>query len=221
MPYTNRPIIQLLQKKLLTCGVKTLSDAELLALFIQNNTKNKTAIDLALSLLYHFGGIRNIFDAPAIELCNLAGIGKAKYIKLQAILEISQRYLEEQLINTNVISNTEAAVIYLTAKLRGHKRETFACILLNNQNRVIHYTELFYGTINNIAIYPREIVKIGLQYNASGIIFAHNHPTGTPTPSPQDQHLTNVLIKILRPLDIKVLDHIIIGSNGYASLINL
>ena len=206
------------REKLLTKGVKSLSDAELLAIFINSGTKGKTAIDLAYALLNRFGGIRNIFDADEKQICNSPGIGKAKYALLQASLEISRRYLEEQLINTNIIDNAQLASLYLTSKLRGYKREIFACLFLNNQNRVIHYEELFYGTINNTTVYPREIVKVALQYNASSVIFAHNHPSGTSTPSPQDKHLTNALTKILHQLDIKVLDHIIIGSNSCVSL---
>ena len=207
------------REKLLTKGVKSLSDAELLAIFINSGTKSKTAIDLAYALLNRFGGIRNIFDADEKQICNSPGIGKAKYALLQASLEISRRYLEEQLINTNIIDNAQLASLYLTSKLRGYKREIFACLFLNNQNRVIHYEELFYGTINNTTVYPREIVKIALQYNASSVIFAHNHPSGTSAPSPQDKHLTNALTKILHQLDIKVLDHIIIGNNSCVSLV--
>lgn len=220
MPINNWPITERPREKLLIRGVKTLSDAELLAIFIHSGTKGKTAVDLAYALLNHFGGLRNLFDASEEQICKSPGIGKAKYAQLQAALEISRRYFEEQLINTNIISNAEAAYLFLTSKLRDYKREIFACLFLNNQNRVIHYEELFYGTINNTAVYPREIVKIALQYNAASVIFAHNHPSGMPTPSPQDKYLTNTLTKILRPLDIKVLDHIIIGNNDYVSLIN-
>jgi len=218
MYISNRSHAERPREKLLVKGAKSLSDAELLAIFINSGTKGKTAIDLAYALLNRFGGIRNIFDADEKQICNSPGIGKAKYALLQASLEISRRYLEEQLINTNIIDNAQLASLYLTSKLRGYKREIFACLFLNNQNRVIHYEELFYGTINNTTVYPREIVKIALQYNASSVIFAHNHPSGTSAPSPQDKHLTNALTKILHQLDIKVLDHIIIGSNSCASL---
>ena len=218
MYISNRSHAERPREKLLVKGAKSLSDAELLAIFINSGTKSKTAIDLAYALLNRFGGIRNIFDADEKQICNSPGIGKAKYALLQASLEISRRYLEEQLVNKNIIDNPELAYLYLTSKLRGSEREIFACLFLNNQNRVIHYEELFYGTINNTTIYPREIVKVALQYNASSVIFAHNHPSGTSTPSPQDKHLTNALTKILHQLDIKVLDHIIIGNNSCVSL---
>lgn len=220
MPTPNWPMTEHPRKKLLTYGVKNLSDAELLAIFIHGGVKEKTSFDLAYTLLKHFGGMRKLLDASEEQICSLSGIGKIKYYRLQAALEISRRYLEEQLANTNIISNAEAAYLYLTAKLRGYKREVFACLFLNNQNRVIHYEEIFYGTINSIAIYPREVVKVALQCNASSVIFAHNHPAGAPIPSPQDKTLTTALTKILRPLNIKVLDHIIIGGNGYVSLID-
>lgn len=208
------------REKLLAKGATVLSDAELLAIFINSGTKGKTAIELAYSLLNKFGCLRNIFDADKEQICDVPGIGKAKYALLQAVLEISRRYLDEQVINTSVIDNSEAASIYLASKMRNYKREIFSCLLLNSQNRVIHYEELFYGTINNTTVHPREIVKIALRYNAASIIFAHNHPAGSSEPSPQDKKLTKILIKILQPLDIKVLDHIIIGSNSYFSLIH-
>jgi DNA repair protein RadC len=212
-PITERP-----REKLLKRGANNLSDAELLAIFIRNGIKGKTAIDLARELLNHFGGLRNILDASEEQICSFPGLGKAKYAELQATLEISQRHLEEQLIHTNIISNAETAYLYLASKLRNYQHEVFACIFLDNQNQVIHYEELFHGTVNNTTVYPREIVKIALHHNASALIFAHNHPSGKPDPSPQDKHLTNVLTKILQPLDIKVLDHIIIGSNSYVTL---
>jgi DNA repair protein RadC len=212
-PTTERP-----RERLLKHGAQNLSDAELLAIFIRNGVPGKTAVDLARSLLHHFGGLRNIFDANVTQICKFSGFGKAKYAEFQAILEIAKRHLEEQLINTNVISNARTAYLYLTAKLRNYQHEVFACLFLDSQNQVIHYAELFHGTINKAAIYPREIVKIALQYNAAAIICAHNHTSGTPTPSPQDKQFTNNLTKILHPLDIKVLDHIIIGNNGYVTL---
>jgi DNA repair protein RadC len=220
MSIANWPLHERPREKLLACGAKNLSDAELLAIFIHSGTKGKTALDLACSLLKHFGGIRNIFDASREQICKSSGIGKAKYVQLQAILEVARRYLEEQLINTNTIYSAEEAYLYLTAKLRNHKREVFACLLLNDQNRIIHYEELFYGTINNLTIYAREVAKVALQYNSSAIIFAHNHPIGVATPSPEDMRLTNSLTKILRPLNIRVLDHIIIGTDRYLSLVD-
>lgn len=220
MPTGSWTITKHPHKKLLTHGVNSLSDAELLAIFINSVAKEKNAVNLAYGLLKHFGGIRNLFDADKKQICNSPGMDETKYALLEAALEISRRYLEEQLINTNLISNADAAYFYLTAKLRSCKREIFACLFLNAQNQLIHYEELFLGTINHITVYPREIVKIALQCNASSVIFAHNHPAGNPSPSPQDKALTRSLVKILNPLDIKVLDHIIIGSNSYISLVD-
>jgi len=218
MSITNWPIKERPREKLLARGAKNLSDADLLAIFIRSGTRGKTAVDLAHELLKHFGGLRHLLDASEEQICNFRGLGKAKYAELQATLEISRRYLEEQLMQSNVISNTKIAHLYLAAKLRNYQHEVFACLFLDNQNHLIHYEELFHGTINNTTVYPREIVKIALQHNTAAVIFAHNHPSGTPTPSQQDKELTNALINILRPLDIRVLDHIIIGSNDYVAL---
>jgi len=220
MPIPDWPLNRRPREKLMIRGAKNLSDAELLAIFIHSGTKRKTAIDLANSLLRHFGGIRNLFDATKEQICKSPGIGQAKYVQLQAALEVARRYLEEQLINTNVISNAETAHLYLISKLRNYKREVFACLFLNNQNEVINYEELFYGTINNLTVHPREVVKIALQYNSAAIIFAHNHPSGSTVPSSKDKRLTKHLTRILRPLDIEVLDHIIIGNNNYISLLD-
>ncbi|EKE01055.1 MAG: DNA repair protein RadC [uncultured bacterium] len=218
MSITNWPAAERPREKLLEHGAKNLSDAELLAIFIRNGTKGKTAVDLARTLLNYFGGLRNLLDAGEDQICSFPGLGKAKYAELQATLEISRRHLAEQLIRTNVISNAETAYLYLTAKLRNYQHEVFACLFLDNQNRVIHYEELFHGTINSTTVYPREIVKTALHHNAAAVIFAHNHTSGTPTPSLQDKQLTKTLTKILCPLDIKVLDHIIIGNNSYIAL---
>lgn len=218
MRITSWPIKERPREKLLERGAKTLSNAELLAIFIRNGTRGKTAVDLAHELLKHFGGLRHLLDASEAQICNFRGLGKAKYAELQATLEISRRYLEGQLMQTNVISNTKTAYLYLAAKLRNYQHEVFACLLLDNKNHLIHYEELFRGTINNTTIYPREIAKLALQHNAAAIIFAHNHPSGIPTPSPQDKTLTSTLTKILHPLGIKVLDHIIIGKNDYVAL---
>ena len=218
MPITNWPITERPREKLLERGAKILSNAELLAIFIRSGTRGKTAVDLAHELLKHFGGLRHLLDASEAQICNFRGLGKAKYAELQATLEISRRYLEGQLMQTNIVSNPKTAHLYLAAKLRNYQHEVFACLLLDNKNHLIHYEELFRGTINNTTVYPREIVKLALHHNAAAIIFAHNHPSGTPTPSPQDRALTSTLTEILRPLDIKVLDHIIIGKNGYVAL---
>ncbi len=218
MSITNWSIAKSPHEKLLAHGAKDLSDAELLAIVIRRGIKNKTAIDFAHMLLNNFGGFRKLYDASKEKICDFPGLGKIKYTELQATLEISRRYLEEQLMHTNVISNAETAYLYLTAKLRNYQHEVFACLLLDNQNQVIHYEELFHGTLDNTAVYPREIVKIALHYNAAAVIFAHNHTSGTPTPSLQDKQLARILTKILRPIDIRVLDHIIIGSNSFVAL---
>jgi DNA repair protein RadC len=206
------------REKLISHGAETLSDTELLAIFIRCGTKGKTAIDLARLLLQRFGSIRNLLDADLTQICQSPGLGRTKYTELKAAVELTRRYLHEKIHHTNIISNAKAAYLFLTAKLRDRKQEIFACLFLDNQNRLLHYEELFFGTINSANVYPREIIKMALQHNASGLIFAHNHTSGASTPSPHDKILTQKLRKILEPLSIRVLDHIIIGSNSYTSL---
>lgn len=220
MPETNTPTTKSHHIKPLTYTIKNLSNAELLAFFITNPLNDKTTIDLAHAMLKQFGSIRNLFSATEKQLCACYGFNKNSYTLLQAAIELSQRHLEEQLIDTDIISDVKTAYLYLAKKLRDHKREVFACLFLNNQNHAVHYEELFHGTINTITVYPREIVKTALQHNACAVILAHNHPSGLPIPSAKDKNLTKMLIKILNPLCIKVLDHIIIGHNSYASLMS-
>lgn len=181
--------------------------------------KNSSSIKLAYYLLNKFSSLRNIFDADIEQICQTPRLNKNKFMLFKIAIEISHRCLEEQVINTSIIDNKETAILYLTSKLRSHKREVFACLFLNNQNKLIHYEELFYGTINNTYVYPREVAKAALKHNAASVIFAHNHPSGSSAPSPQDKHLTKTLTKILKPLDIRVLDHIIIGNNDHFSML--
>lgn len=215
MTITEWPEAERPREKLLANGAEKLSDAELLAIFIRCGIKGKTAVDLARELLQQYHGIRNLLEAEQQQLCRAQGLGKAKYAELQAALEIVRRYLRSTLNRTDRIIDAEAAYLYLMAKLRNSRQEIFAALFLDNQNHVICYEELARGTINNVTIYPREIVKKALQHNAAALILAHNHPAGIATPSPQDQHLTRELTKILAIIDVEILDHIVIGESGF------
>lgn len=209
------------REKLLLHGAKELSDAELLAIFIRNGVRGKTAIDLARELLQKFGNLRCLLDASEKEFCAGIGLGKAKYAELKAALEISQRYLMVTITREHIVNNAKAAELYLTAKLRNAAREIFACLFLDNCNRVICYEELFVGSISSAAVYPREVLKKALQHNAASVILAHNHTSGNPTPSLADKQITQQLKKSLGLIDIKVLDHIIIGEGEFISLAEL
>lgn len=214
---TTWPINERPREKLLTQGAAALSDSELLAIFIRTGIKGKTAVDLARELLHQHGNLRNLLTSNLETIGKLAGFGKAKYAEIQAALELARRHLQATLNDKDIINNADLAALYLTAKLRDCKNEIFACLFLNNQHQVISYNELFQGSINNATIYPREVVKKALEYNASNVILAHNHTSGPPTPSLADKRLTKEMQKILAIIEVQVVDHIIISENTFFS----
>lgn len=206
------------REKLLTKGATALSDAELLAILLRIGKKGKTAVDLARELLTTFGNLKNLLNATPKQLCKHSGIGLTKYIQLQAALEIARRQLQTTLQNKDVLTNSEDTKYYLVSQLCHHKQEVFACLFLNNRNHIICYQELFYGTINNSTVHPREVAKKSLELNAAAVILAHNHPSGVAKPSRADKSITRQLAKALALIDVKVLDHIIVGDKKAYSL---
>jgi DNA repair protein RadC len=201
------------REKLLSKGAASLSDAELLAILLRIGVKGKTAIDLARDLLTTTGGLRQLLESEQKVLCQHSGIGMAKYVQIQAALELARRHLYQNLHHKDVLTNSTETKSYLIARLRHQQQEIFACLFLNNQNQIIAYEELFYGTINNSVVHPREVIKKILSHNAAAVIFAHNHPSGSTAPSSSDQQVTRRLIRTLDLIDVHVFDHIIIGDN--------
>lgn len=218
MPITDWPLQERPREKLLQLGAEALSDAELLAIFIRVGTPNKTAVDLGRSLLQQFGNLRQIIDIDHARFCQVQGLGSAKYVQFQAALEIARRYLFQTLQRENVLANPKDVYQYLTACLRGYKQEVFACLFLDSGHRVISFEELFFGTVHSATIHPREVVKKALHHNAAAVIFAHNHPSGLAEPSQADQAITMKLQQALALVDVRVLDHIIVGEGQMASL---
>lgn len=212
MAITDWPLQERPREKLLRHGVTALSEAELLAIFLRTGIKGKTAVDLARELLQQFHSLRKLFRAGQEQFSKIKGLGLSKYAVLQAALEISRRCFEEEMKAATLCTSIQSAKTYFKAKLSNHRYETFACIFLNNLHNVIQYEELFKGTINCAPIYPRVIAQKALEYNAAAVIFAHNHPSGCGTPSESDISTTQNLINALKPLDIRVLDHIIVGD---------
>ena len=203
--------------KLLYHGASTLSDAELLAILIQTGTAGTTAVDLARQLLANYQSLRRMIDADMRDLCAHAGIGRTKYALIQAAMELSRRYLREQLNHEDPLNSPQTTRDFLMSRLRSYHHEVFACIYMDNRHRPIAFEELFTGTINAANVYPREVVKRGLYHNAAAIIFAHNHPSGIPEPSQADIDITRALREALSLVDIRVLDHFIIGDNSVTS----
>ncbi len=212
MPITDWPEDDRPREKLLQKGSAALSDAELLAIFLRTGVAGKTAVDLARELLLHFGSLRALLKADFTTFSQGQGLGKAKYAQLQAVLEMARRHLLEVLKEGDTLSNPETTQAYLIAKLRDYPYEVFACLFLDNRNRVVQMVELFRGTIDSASIYPRQVVQQAIHYNAAAVIFAHNHPSGFLEPSQADRDITIKLKQALDLLDIRVLDHFILGN---------
>lgn len=212
MAITDWPVDERPREKLMSRGAPALSDAELLAIFLRVGVKGKTAVDLSRELLQEFGSLRQLFDADAKKFCATHGMGVAKYVQLQAVLEMSRRYLAEKLQRGDPLDDPDAVRFYLTSRLRDSRFEVFACLFLDNRHRVIEYEELFNGTIDGASVYPREVVRRALHHNAAAVIFAHNHPSGIAEPSQADERITQRLKDALHLIDVRVLDHFVIGD---------
>ncbi len=201
------------REKLLARGAEALSDAELLAIFLRTGVAGKTAVDLARELLASFGGLRALLSADQAAFCAANGLGKAKYAQLQAILEMGRRHLQESLQRGESLTSPAMTRRFLVARLRDNPSEVFACLFLDNRHRLIAYEELFRGTIDGASVHPREVVKRALHFNAAAVILAHNHPSGLAEPSQADERITQQLKDALSLVDIRVIDHIVIGDD--------
>ena len=214
MAITDWPSEERPREKLLSKGSSALSDAELLAIFLRTGIKGVSAVDLARQLLKSFGTLRALFTASQTEFCRHKGLGEAKYVQLQAVLEMANRHLSENLKRDYSITSPADTLNYLRRLLRDLPHEVFGCLMLDNRNRIIIYRELFRGTIDGASVYPREVVKQALADNAAAVIFAHNHPSGIAEPSQADIQITTRLKDALALVDIRVLDHVIIGDEA-------
>jgi len=212
MAITQWPAAERPREKLLDKGAEALSDAELLAIFLRTGSKGVTAVDLARQLLDNFGGLRPMLQASQSDFCAHHGLGEAKYTQLQAVLEMARRHLYEQLSRGDALCSPQQTRQFLSAQLVDYPHEVFACLFLDNRNRVIAFEKMFYGTIDGASVYPREVVRLALKKNAAAIIFAHNHPSGVAEPSHADEQITRRLKDALALVDIRVLDHFIIGD---------
>lgn len=217
MPITDWPVDERPREKLLLRGPAALSDAELLAIFLRTGVPGKTAVDLARELLSGFGSLRALLQADRKQFCQGLGLGDAKYVQLQAVLEMGRRHLRETLAQGDALSRPEDTRDYLTARLRDYAHEVFACLFLDNRHRVISFDELFHGTLDGASVHPREVVKRALSHNAAAVIFAHNHPSGVAEPSQADETITRRLKEALALVDIRVLDHFIVGEGEAVS----
>lgn len=205
------------REKLLQRGAAALSDAELLAIFLRTGVVGQSAVDLARQLLVRFGSLTELFAAGEAEFCAIHGMGQAKYVQLQAVLEMSRRALGEEMRSGDALSSPRAVRDYLQLMLRSREQEVFMVIFLDAQHRVLAAEELFHGTLTQTSVYPREVVKRALHHNAAATILAHNHPSGVAEPSQSDQLLTDALKQALSLVDVRVLDHFIVAGAGSLS----
>ena len=213
MSINDWPELERPREKLLAKGAQALSDAELLAIFLRTGIKGKSAVDLARDLLSHFGSLRALLKSNKTQFCDYKGLGPAKFAQLQAVLEMARRHLGESLSRGQALTSPQQTRRYLQSVLRDYEQEVFGCLMLDNKHRVIEFRELFKGSISSASVYPREVVKQALADNAAAVILAHNHPSGIAEPSQSDIHITNRLKQALELVDIRVLDHLVIGDD--------
>ena len=212
MKITDWPKHERPREKLLAKGADTLTGSELLAIFLRTGVRGCSAIDLARNLLSEFGSLRRLLGASEHDFCQTKGLGQAKFAQLQASLEMSQRYMAEIFDKSDAFNSVEQTQAYLMAKLRDQPHEVFAMLLLDSQHRLIKYRPMFYGTIDSASVYPRVLVQQALLDNAAAVILAHNHPSGIAEPSQADKSITKRVIDAFSLMDIKVLDHFVIGD---------
>lgn len=205
------------REKLMRFGAATLSDAELLAIFLRVGMVGKNVHQLAAELLNEFGSLRGLLSAEKGKICNVKGLGPAKYVQLQASLEISKRYFKEQMVAKPVMDSPNAVRDYLHQLLSDEPYEQFWLVHLDNQHQVLLAEVLFKGTIDAAAVYPRVVIDAVIKHKTAAVIFAHNHPSGICEPSQSDIQLTKRLKEALQMIDVRTLDHFIIGHNSVTS----
>jgi DNA repair protein RadC len=212
-PAAERP-----RERMHTVGASQLSDAELLAIVLGRGVAGVSALDLARQLLSRFGGMRGVLNAAANELQEVRGMGPGKAAALIAARECCCRYLQERLTPGQPIRSPADSREFLIARLRDRPHEVFCCLFLDNRHRVLAFDELFRGTIDNTTVYPREVVRQALKRNAAAVILAHNHPSGVAEPSEADQLITQRIRSALELIDVRLLDHFVIGDGTCTSL---
>lgn len=213
-PAAERP-----REKLLEQGSASLSDAELLAIFLRTGVTGKSAVDLARHLLAEFGSLRALLEADLGSFSRQLGLGPAKFSQLQAVLEMGRRHLAERLRRDSALESPQAVRDYLKSLLRHEHHEVFGCLFMDSKHRMLAFEVLFRGSIDSASVYPCQVVKRALAHNAAAVIFCHNHPSGVPEPSEADRTLTQRLTEALDLIEVRVLDHFIVGDGEPLSMV--
>jgi DNA repair protein RadC len=218
MAITDWPADERPREKLVANGAASLSDAELLAIFLRTGIVGVSAVDLARQMLAHFGSLNALIAAPLAQFCQIKGMGEAKFAQLQATVELARRALGEQLKARPVFDQPQVLHDYLRLKLSGLAHEAFYVLLLGSDESLIKEITLFRGNERATVVHPKEVAKLALIHSASAVVVAHNHPQGDATPSTADIATTNALKKALALIDVALLDHVIVAGDHSASL---
>lgn len=213
LPLEARP-----REKMLARGPGALSDVELLAILLRTGMAGKNVFQLAQELLDTFGGLSGLLNTGATELNLIKGLGPAKRAEVVAVLELSRRGLAEQLRERQAFHAPEAVKAYVQLHLAHKNHEVFAVLFLDSQNRLQAMEELFRGTLSQTSVYPREVVLRALHHRAAAVVLSHNHPSGSVQPSRADETLTQTLKAALALVDVRVLDHVIVGQGQALSM---
>ncbi|MFO1394174.1 MAG: DNA repair protein RadC [Steroidobacteraceae bacterium] len=217
MPINRWPPGERPREKLLAQGAGALTEAELLAVLLQTGTAGRSALDVARGLLEEFRSLRGLLTAERQAFCGVRGLGDARYALLQAAIELARRHYAELMQAGPALANPRATREFLRARLRDRDHEVFCCLFLDNRHRVICFEEVFRGTLDGASVHPRDVVKLALARNAAAVILAHNHPSGVAEPSTADEMITVRLRDALGLVDIRVLDHIVVGDGNCVS----
>jgi len=213
LPADQRP-----REKLLAHGPAALADAELLALLLRTGTKGQGVLALAGLVLEQCGGFAGLMRAEAAQLQGIKGLGPAKRSELLAVMEMARRALAQQMQAAPVFDSPQRVKDYVSLQLAGRSQEVFAVLFLDAQHRLLRLEEMFQGTLNQTSVYPREVLKRALALNAAAVVLAHNHPSGVAEPSRADEYLTQTLKTALQVVDVRVLDHIVVGTGSAVSM---
>ncbi len=206
-----------LRERFMASGLDGFQDYEVIELLLTLATPRKDCKDEAKELLARFKTLQAVFEASPRELCEIKGVGPKNIFGIRLIRAVADRYLEKKLVHKDAISNAKELFEYLYYHMKDRRRECFKVLFLDARNKVISAKTLFEGTLTASSVYPREVVQAALEHNAAALIFAHNHPSGDPSPSPEDVSITRQLVFACRVMGITVHEHLVIGDNNYFS----